>query len=227
MTHLLDDLDAVLAPRSTDVRDVYERVAGRYDHFRALWLRWAGVEAEQAMLADLAKSLRPGQRVLDAGCGTGALAREILKREPAVELTLLDLSPAMLELAADVPGERLVGSVLDLPFRDDNFDVVVSGWVIETVAEPKDAVSELLRVLAPDGHLFYTFCSLPEGWVSRTGTALLRRAVKRGFAGEFLPEERTPWHDCERSHRVHFRGGLTTEVALAKCCIVTDPPTPS
>jgi SAM-dependent methyltransferase len=49
--------------------------------------------------------------------------------------------------------------VLELPFADDTFDVVASAWVIETVPDPMRAVSEYLRVIKQDGHVFYTFCS--------------------------------------------------------------------
>jgi len=134
----------------------------------------------------------------------------------------------MLTRTADIPGRRrLLGSVLELPFPDDSFDLVVSAWVIETVPDPMLAVSEFLRVLAPAGRLVYTFCSLPDGWFSRAGSAFLRNAVKRGFAGDFLPEERTPWHDCGRSHRQAFHGGLTTEITLAKCCAVGPHALPS
>jgi hypothetical protein len=79
-----------------------------------------------------------------------------------------------------------------------------------------------VRVIAPHGQVLYTFCSLPEGWISRAGTVLLRAAVGRGFAGDFLAPERTPWHDCGRSHRRRFQGGLTTQAALRKCCTVGD-----
>ncbi len=212
---------------SGDVSALYDRAAARYDHFRDLWLRLAGASTEQALLDDLSAVLRPGARVLDAGCGTGALARQVLRIEPAAQITMLDLSPGMLARAADVPGEHLLGSVLDLPVADGSFDVVISGWVIETVPDPMAAVREYLRVSNTEGHVFYTFCSLPEGFFSRAGSAWLRAAVGRGFAGEFLPEERTPWHDCGRSHRVSFHGGLVTEVALRKCCQVAEPLVPT
>jgi SAM-dependent methyltransferase len=97
--------------------------------------------------------------------------------------------------------------VLELPFAEGSFDLVVSAWVIETVTDPRLAVSELLRALAPDGRLLYTFCSLPRGWVARARTAPLHAAVKRGFAGEFLDEQRTPWHDCESSQRRRLAAG--------------------
>lgn len=219
---LLEEL-SLLVGRGTDSRATYERVADRYEHFRDLWIGWVGGEAERAMLDDLGATLSTGARVLDAGAGTGAMARRIAEMQPGVELTLLDLSPAMLEQAGDLDAERIVGSVLDLPFPDDHFDLVVSAWVIETVPDPMAAVREYLRVLAPTGHLFYTFCSLPDGWLSRAGSALLRTAVHRGFAGDFLDEQRTPWHDCDRSHRLSFRSGLTTEIALRKCCSIAEP----
>lgn len=205
---------------SSDVRDVYDRVAPSYDGSRELWLQLAGAEAEAAMLDDLGSLLRPGARVLDAGCGTGALSRQMLALCPEIELTMLDLSPQMLARTDDIPGERLLGNVLELPSHDDRFDVVVSAWVIETVPDPLLAVSELLRVLAPSGRLVYTFCSLPDGWLTRARSAALRSVVERGFAGDFLAEDRTPWHDCGLSHRRRFRRGLTTEIALGKCCTV-------
>ena len=218
---------AVLAGAGTDAHTTYEQVAEHYDRFRELWIRWVGSEAEQAMLEDLAATLSPGARVLDAGAGTGALARRVVEIQPDVQLTLLDLSPKMLGHASDLHVERVVGNVIDLPFPDDRFDIVVSAWVIETLPDPLAAVREYLRVLSPSGHLFYTFCSLPDGWFSRAGSALLRSAIRRGFAGEFLPEQRTPWHDCAHSHRIRFRGGLTTEVALRKCCSISEPILPT
>lgn len=129
----------------------------------------------------------------------------------------------MLAHTSDLPAERVLGSVLDLPFPDCSFDVVISAWVIETVSDPRRAMREYLRVLRPAGHVLYTFCSLPNGFISRGGSVLLREAIQRGFAGRFLDEQRTPWHDCERSHRMRFRGGLTTEIALRKCCTIAAP----
>jgi len=63
--------------RARTVKAVYDDRAARYDRFRELWLRWAGTNAEAAMLADARPLLRPGARVLDAGAGTGARARRL------------------------------------------------------------------------------------------------------------------------------------------------------
>lgn len=220
MSTLLDDLDLLLRGSPDDPKAVYDRVADRYERFRALWIRLAGNAVEEPMLAEIRAILRPGLRVLDAGCGTGTFARRIRALEPGVTLTLLDLSPAMLAHTTDIPATRIEGSVLDLPFPDNSFDIVVSNWVIETVPNPLQAVTEYLRVINDTGYALYTFCSLPEGWVSRAGTALLRSAVEDRFAGHFLPSEETPWHDCDRSRRLRSHTGMTTFVELRKCCSV-------
>lgn len=185
-----------------------------------------GAAAEARMLSDLAASLRPGARVLDAGSGTGALSRHIKSMCPEVELTMADLSSAMLEQAADVTASRVVADVQTLPFRAGTFDVVVSSWVIETVPEPARAVAEYLRVLTQEGRLFYTFCSRPVSTRGLLRTLPLRAIVRTCFAGHFLPKDQTAWHECASSHRFTFDEGLTTEIALSKCCAVDATWTP-
>jgi ubiquinone/menaquinone biosynthesis C-methylase UbiE len=204
------------------VPSLYDRLAPAYDALRGLWVKLVGGPAERALVDDLAAALEPGMRILDAGCATGAIARKALALEPTARLTLLDASERMLAKAEDVPGERVAGDVQRLPFADGTFDLVVSAWAVETVDDPLRAVSEYVRAIAPHGHVLYTFCSLPDGSISRAGTVLLRAAVSRGSAGDFLAPERTPWHDCGRSHRRRFQGGLTTQVSLRKCCTVGD-----
>lgn len=66
----LEDLEFIASQEAGPAEQVYDRAASRYEHFRELWLRLAGRDAERSMVETLRATLRPGARVLDAGCGT-------------------------------------------------------------------------------------------------------------------------------------------------------------
>ncbi len=132
MPTLLEDIDLLLTPAPANPEGLYDPVADQYEQFRSLWNTLAGGAVECPMLEELREIRAPSQRVLDAGCGTGTLSRRIHTMEPAARLTLLDFSSAMLQHTTDMPASRVQGSVLDLPFPDNSFDMVVSSWVIET-----------------------------------------------------------------------------------------------
>lgn len=206
---LARDLRFILSQRSTDARKAYDRAAPRYEYFRKLWLKLAGSETEKALRRSLAEVLRPGHRVLDAGCGTGTFSPEILRIEPSVRLAALDQSLPMLLQAANLAGRRLAGDVLALPFAGGAFDLVVSDWVIETVPDPRKAVEEYLRVLAPGGYLFCTSARSRRGGGPRWRSLLLREAVRRGFAGRFLTAAQIPRIGGERFRLSRFHDGLS------------------
>ena len=167
-----------------------------------------------------AVSAMDGPRVLDAGAGTGALSRRLITALPEVRPVLVDFSPGMLTRAADLRAPRAIASVQALPFADGTFDVVVSAWVIETVESPGAAVTEMLRVLRPGGALIYSFCSRPVRRLDRWRSGPTRAVVHALFAGHFLRDEQTPFHDCDTSRRKSFAGGAATVIVLGKCCTV-------
>ena len=196
--------------------EAYRRAAPLYDGFRWLWLRLGAASAEGALLHAAADVIRPGARVLDAGAGTGQLARRLHGGNPDAHFTLIDISAAMLARAADVPGRHILGSVTELPFPDRQFDLIVSGWVLETLDEPARAVEEFARVLAPGGRIVYCFCSQPSrGWRRRT-SALTRRIVERRFAGSFRGLDPAVPSSCRQVHRFRTPAELATTVVLEK-----------
>jgi len=164
-----------------------------------------------------AATARP--RVLDAGAGTGALSRRLTQVLPDVHPVLVDISPGMLARAGDLHDPRAVASVGALPFADSTFDVVMSAWVIETVDSPSAAVAEMLRVLRPGGLLAYSFCSRPARRWDRWRTGPTRAVVHALFAGHFLREEQTPFHDCATSRRSSFAAGAASVVLLGSCTV--------
>jgi ubiquinone/menaquinone biosynthesis C-methylase UbiE len=135
------------------VRARYDRLAGVYDR---RWSRYIAATTRET-LARLA--LEPGDRVLDLGCGTGALLRElVLQGEPA-RLRGVDLSPAMLAQArATLPGavSLVAGDAVALPLAASSVDVVVSGSSFHFWAQPDRGLEEIRRVLRPGGRLVMT-----------------------------------------------------------------------
>jgi ubiquinone/menaquinone biosynthesis C-methylase UbiE len=223
---LNDLLFTLTLPRGSAVA-VYDRLAPRYDRLHRHWLRVGGAETIAALQGSLAAELRPGARVLDAGCGTGGLARWIAGREPGAPLTLLDAAPGMLERAAAVPGRHVHGDLRALPFPDEAFDVVVCAWALETLADPASGLRELVRVLAPGGLLCYCFCTAPEAWATRLRSLPTRVAIERLFAGRFLAADFAPRTGSGRSRRMRYHGGLSTLVCYRKPAGGARPPATS
>lgn len=115
----------------------------------AIFRQWAPLFAKIAHVG-------PGTRVLDVACGTGILARELAARVgPSGSVTGLDLLPGMLEVAKQIAPniEWEQGTAQDLPFRDQSFDVVVSQFGLMFFPDRTKSLREMLRVLAPGGHL--------------------------------------------------------------------------
>ena len=111
----------------------------------------------------LALNCAPGAwRVLDIGCGTGYLLRQIAQQLPtAVELAGIDAAPGMVEVAQTLApaSGRLhfsVGFVEKLPYPTGSFDLVVSTTSFDHWADQRAGLEECARVLVPGGHLVLT-----------------------------------------------------------------------
>jgi len=96
----------------------------------------------------------PGQRVLDVGCGAGALAAA-LKDAGAAYVAGIELEPQAAAASRGVVDRLVEGSVLDcpLPFSEGEFDYVVFADVLEHLPDPDRALERCLPYLAPDGRV--------------------------------------------------------------------------
>ena len=117
--------------------------------------RWRTVDNSAAYLTP---HLRPGQRVLDVGCGPGTITTDFARRVAPGTVVGIDNHPAPLG-EARIEAQRLdvrnvsfaVADVYDLDFPDDTFDVVHAHQVLQHLAEPVAALREMRRVCAPGG----------------------------------------------------------------------------
>jgi SAM-dependent methyltransferase len=104
--------------------------------------------------------LRPGERLLDLGCGAGRHAYEAMRR--GAHVVALDADDAELKqvavMMAEVEGEGapVNGNALQLPFPDGAFDRVIAAEVLEHIPPDTTAMAELARVLRPGGTMAVT-----------------------------------------------------------------------
>jgi ubiquinone/menaquinone biosynthesis C-methylase UbiE len=152
-------------------RHHFDRWARRYEEDRAS--RWlARIQAEALAALDLQNE----DRLLDVGCGTGAAVRDAAARvERAVGV---DLSPAMIararHLAADVPNAEFQEADSErLPFADGAFTAILCTTSFHHYPDPRRAVREMSRVLAPGGRVV-----IGDGCSDRLATRVLDIALR-------------------------------------------------
>ena len=125
---------------------------------------------------DLALELlqpRPGETILDAGCGSGIFTAPIIER--GANVVGIDLSGPMLHHARDtLPAagfSPLAADIRALPFSDGQFDRVVSITALEFVAEGQQAMDELFRVTRPGGRIIVATLNRLSPWARRRESA--------------------------------------------------------
>jgi demethylmenaquinone methyltransferase/2-methoxy-6-polyprenyl-1,4-benzoquinol methylase len=148
----------------------------------------------------------PTDSVLDVACGTGAVALELVRRF-GCEVTGVDQSPEMLEIARRRAGEQLVlleARAEALPFADATYDGLTFTYLLRYVDDPAATMRELARVVRPGGRVAMLEFTVPgksltraawEAYV-RAGLPVLGRLISPGWkeVGTFLgPSIRDFW----------------------------------
>ena len=179
----------VLAP--SDVRAMFDRISPVYDAMNRVMT--AGLDRRWRRIAATAV-VTPGDRVLDACCGTGDLA--LAAERAGGKVTGLDFSERMLARARGKSAsvEWVLGDVLALPFPDGSFDAVTVGFGIRNVPDLEAGLAELARVLRPGGRLACLEITRPDGllkpffrlWFDGV-VPLLGKALPGGRAYTYLP----------------------------------------
>jgi SAM-dependent methyltransferase len=199
-------------------RVTYDSVQPTYDRMHAKFLALSGCTAQAALEGAVIALARPGLCVLDAGCGTGQVARRFLAVEPALEMVLLDESPAMLAEAGNLTARRVHGALQSLPFGRGTFDLSLAMWSLETLPDTAVAISELMRVTRPKGAVGLV-CCVTEG--ANILDRALQRIVKwRGLGHPLRGEDvilELQDAGAERIRRLCTRGATMALIAWKGC----------
>ncbi|MCP3953364.1 MAG: ubiquinone/menaquinone biosynthesis methyltransferase [Desulfobacterales bacterium] len=137
----------------SSIRHMFGQIADRYDLMNTLMTFgqdrvWRSCVVREA-------GLPIGGRLLDTGAGTGSIALQARAENPSTEITASDFTIAMMQVGRSRPGGNRIrwcaADALDLPFDEERFDAVTSGYLIRNVANPNRAFMEQFRVLKPGG----------------------------------------------------------------------------
>ena len=127
--------------------------------------------------------LRPGMHLLDVGCGTGTLTMMIKHASPQVEVTGMDVDPAILEVArkktiqADMDINFDLGMAFSLPYPENYFDRVVSSMVMHHLTRENKikTFQEIYRVLRLEGELHLVDFGPPSNIYARLSSMVMQK----------------------------------------------------
>ena len=180
------------AAAAAAVREMFSSIAPRYDLLnhvlsmnvdRLWWNRTARVFAEVLR--------RPNAQVLDLCCGTGDMAFALYRQAQCgagensadVQITGADFSRAMLERAAEKSGPRKIrwveADALALPFEAGQFQLVTSAFGFRNLANYDRGLSEIYRVLAPEGEVGILDFGEPKGLLGKVYRVYFRHVLPR------------------------------------------------
>jgi demethylmenaquinone methyltransferase/2-methoxy-6-polyprenyl-1,4-benzoquinol methylase len=205
------------------IEAMFSRIARRYDLMNLLMT--AGLDRRWRRRAAAAVDVQPGERVLDACCGTGDLALELARRYPFSHVTGLDFSEAMLVRArakaarAGLPSpvDFVAGDLLALPFADDSFAAVTVAYGVRNVPELSRAFAEMARVTRSGGRVVCLEITTPPGgfgrrfhrlWFDRAVPALGRLVAGDSSAYTYLPASVRSFPPADELAVIMRRAGL-------------------
>jgi ubiquinone/menaquinone biosynthesis C-methylase UbiE len=167
---------------TADIDETHARELANRLELRARAEDEAGAREEYLRLLDV----RPGERVLDVGCGSGVVMREVARRVSPDGVTVgLDPSLSFLTIARELAAQAGLASVIELcrgdcralPFPDYSFDAVLAATVLAHVPGAEKAIVEMIRVTRAGGRVGVFDFDADSVLISHPDRALTRRIV--------------------------------------------------
>lgn len=138
--------------RAQAVQSMFARIAPRYDLMNRLMT--AGMDVRLRKKVIQRAKLPPNGILLDLGAGTGDLAQEAIQQYPGRQIYAADFTLGMMQAGQKRSGPKVAftaADALQIPYADQSFDAVVSGFLLRNVVDLPQVLREQWRVLKPGG----------------------------------------------------------------------------
>ncbi|MDO8658900.1 MAG: methyltransferase domain-containing protein [Candidatus Levybacteria bacterium] len=138
----------------------------------------------QFLILRLIMNYKKGDKILDAGCGTGLILRRLPEGTIGIDINPRNIKKAKIHAPK---AKVLLGDIEKLPFPDESFTTIISTEVIEHQPDPKPTINELKRVLKKGGVIIGSVPGISPIWFLR----FLSSTCPRGepFHKNFKKEE--------------------------------------
>ena len=187
LTHGKIDEDMLMKSQMEQMVDSYDSYMGKMTLGRERALREMTVKLAQ---------VKPGDCALEVGCGTGTLTLATKRQAgPSGKVFGIDIIPGMIELSrrkaaqaqADITFQ--LGSIDDIPFSSNQFDVVLCSFMIFHMSEMvrRKGIAEIYRVLKPQGRLLVLDLAMPTQPLSGAIARVLFGGMLQHDLRELLP----------------------------------------
>lgn len=184
----------VLSEEDAEIKNQMERMVGSYDSYmRKMTL--GREKALREMTINLAQ-VKPGDRVLEVGCGTGTLTLAAKRQAgPTGQVYGIDIIPGMIEISKQKAEQSnldvtfQLGSIDDIPFPENTFDVVMCSFMIFHMSDAvrNKGIAEIYRVLKPQGKLMVLDVALPVKPFSRALLKVILGFILKHDLKELIP----------------------------------------
>lgn len=150
--------------RAEYVQEMFARIADRYDRMNRLMT--AGQDQKWRRFVIAQANLPHNGRLLDIATGTGDIALEGLRQTPGLQAVGGDFTIEMMRAGKRLPERAAIlwtaADTLRLPFADNTFDAVTSGFLMRNVIDVPGAFGEQMRVTRPGGRVVVLESSPPK-----------------------------------------------------------------
>lgn len=172
------------------IKKMFNDIAWKYDFLNEIISLGMQKKAKRESLKLL--EIKNEDKILDICTGTGDLAYFMNKINPSSKIIGIDFSEKMLEIAKHKnkknQNQFILADCTDLPFEDNSFDIVTTGFGLRNVEDIEKAIFEIKRVLKTNGAFLHLDFSCVNGFFNRVFDLIIPILVKLAYSNT-LPYE--------------------------------------